>query len=85
MHGFRGCLTQESTGTRYFDLTNAKSDDGKSVGTLRLTGSLFGIQPMDSLNQRAHVNGIYLGHYATDPAGGHIAVEDVSLAGARCL
>ncbi len=51
VHGFQGCLTQESTGTRYFDLTNAKSDDGKSVGTVRLTGSLFGIQPKESLNQ----------------------------------
>jgi hypothetical protein len=84
VHGFNGCLTQETTGVRYFDLTNAKSDDGQNLGTARLTGTLFGIQPKDSLDHQVHVNGMYLGHSANDPGSGHIAVKDVSISGGQC-
>jgi hypothetical protein len=84
VHGFNGCLTQEASGMRYFDLTNAKSDNGVSLSTVRLTGSLYGIQPKDSLNRGAHVNGIYLGRSANDPGNGHIAVEDVQIVGGQC-
>jgi hypothetical protein len=84
VHGFDGCLTREPTGIRYFDLTNAKSDDGKNLGTARLTGSLYGIQPNDSLNHRVHVNGTYLGHFATDPGSGHVTVKDISISGGQC-
>ena len=76
VHGFRGCLTEETTGTHYFDLKNAKSDDGQTMGTLRLASSLLGItNPEESLNREAHVIGDYRGHALTDPSGGHVAVE----------
>src|ERR1041385_8485970 len=45
VHGFSGCLAQEPTGVHYFDLKNAKSDDGKELGTVRLTSSIWGIRP----------------------------------------
>jgi hypothetical protein len=62
VHGFVGCLTQESTEPGYFDLTKAKSDEGADVGTLRLTGHFLGIDdPKDSLNKRVHVTGVYVG------------------------
>jgi hypothetical protein len=84
-HGFSGCLTQEPTGARYFDLKNAKTDDGKTVGTLRLTSSLPGIpKPEDSLNREVHVIGDYRGHAATDPDGGHVAVEGANMTGSQC-
>jgi len=84
VHGFSGCLTQESAGPRYFDLGNAKSDDGKALGTVRLTGSLWGIAPKQVLNQKVHVNGDYRGQLPGDPSGGHIAVQDVAAAGTKC-
>jgi hypothetical protein len=31
-----------------------------------------------------HVNGIYVGRFANDPASGHIAVEDVQVVGGQC-
>jgi hypothetical protein len=76
-HGFDGCLTQEATDPPYFDLVNAKSDDGTDVGTVRLTGFLQGINPKDSLNKRVHVTGVYLGREPTDPGSrGHIEMTD---------
>jgi len=84
VHGFSGCLTQETAGTRYFDLTHAKSDDGKTLGTVRLTSSIWGISPKQALNQRVHVNGEYRGQLPGDPAGGHIAVQDAAVAGTKC-
>jgi hypothetical protein len=84
VHGFSGCLTQEPSGTRYFDLTDAKSDDGKVLGTVRLTSSLFGISPKDSLGQRVHVKGDYRGQLPGDPPGGHIAVQDAAMTGGKC-
>ena len=77
VHGFDGCLTQESTDPPYFDLVKAKSDDGTDVGTLRLTGYLRGLDnPKDSLNKRVHVTGMYLGREPTDPGSGHILMTD---------
>jgi hypothetical protein len=62
VHGFVGCLTQESTDPGYFDLENTKSDDGADVGTVRLTGHFLGIDdPKNSLNKPVHVTGVYLG------------------------
>jgi hypothetical protein len=29
VHGFSGCLTEEPASTHYFDLKNARTDDGK--------------------------------------------------------
>jgi len=84
VHGFNGCLTQEPTGVRYFDLTNAKSDNGVNLDTVRLTGSLYGIQPKNSLNHGVRVTGIYLGRSANDPGNGHIAVEDINTVGGQC-
>jgi hypothetical protein len=55
VHGFSGCLAEEPTGTHFFDLKNAKTDDGKTMGTLRLTSSLLGItKPEESLNREVH-------------------------------
>ena len=85
VHGFSGCLTQESTGTRYFDLKNAQTDDGKTMSTLRLTSSLLGItNPEESLNREVHVIGDYRGHAPTDPSGGHVVVEGAAVTGAQC-
>jgi hypothetical protein len=84
VHGFDGCLTQEQTGVRYFDLANAKSDDGKNLGTVRLTGTIEGIQPKDTLGHQVHVNGLYLGHGESDPTNGHVAVKDASVSGGKC-
>ena len=85
VHGFSGCLAQEPTGARYFDLKNAKTDDGKTLGTLRLTSSLPGItKPEESLNREVHVVGDYRGHAPTDPDGGHVAVEGAAVTGAQC-
>ena len=85
VHGFSGCLTQEPTGTRYFDLNNAETDDGKAMGTLRLTSSLLGItNPEESLNREVHVIGDYRGHTPTDPSGGHVVVEGADVTGGQC-
>jgi hypothetical protein len=86
VHGFVGCLTQESTDPGYFDLMKAKSDDGADVGTLRLTGHFLGIDdPKNSLNKRVHVTGVYLGHEPTDPGSGHILMtDDARLAEGKC-
>jgi len=52
-HGFVGCLAQEAASPHYFDLVNAKSDEGANVGTLKLTGYFLGIDdPRDSLSKR---------------------------------
>jgi hypothetical protein len=84
-HGFSGCLAEEPTGTHYFDLKNARTDDGKTMGTLRLTSSLLGItKPEESLNREVHVIGDYRGHAPTDPDGGHVAVEGADVTGAQC-
>ena len=69
---------------RYFDLANAKSDDGKNLGTVRLTGTIEGIQPKDALGHQVHVNGVYLGHGENDPANGHVAVKDAAVKGGTC-
>jgi hypothetical protein len=88
VHGFDGCLIQESAkesaGVDYFDLTNAKSDSGKDLGTVRLTGDLSGLSPKDNLNKKVHVSGIYLGREGNDPGSGHIAVKDASVVGTKC-
>ena len=85
VHGFSGCLTEEPTGTRYFDLNNAKTDDGKSMATLRLTTSLLGIvDPTQSLNREVHVVGDYRGRTPTDPPGGHVAVEGADVTAGQC-
>ena len=84
VHGFSGCLTQEASGVRYFDLTKAKSDDGKDLGTLRLTSSVWGIRPKQALNHEVHVNGMYRGHMSNDPDGGHVAVKDAAVTGESC-
>jgi hypothetical protein len=70
---------------RYFDLKSAKTDDGHRMSTLRLTSSLSGIaNPSQSLNREVHVIGDYRGHAATDPDGGHVAVEGADVTGAQC-
>jgi hypothetical protein len=85
VHGFSGCLAEEPTGTHYFDLKNATTDDGKTMGTLRLTSSLLGItNPEESLNREVHVIGDYRGHAPTDPNGGHVVVEGADMTGGRC-
>lgn len=84
VHGFSGCLTQEPAGIRYFDLTKAKSDDGKELGTVRLTSSVWGIHPKQSVDRPVHVNGMYRGHMADDPVGGHVAVKDAVVTGDHC-
>jgi len=85
LHGFSGCLVEEPTGVHYFDLKSAKTDDGQSVGTLRLTSSLLGItNPKESLNREVHVVGDYRGHTPTDPDGGHVAVDGADVTGAQC-
>jgi hypothetical protein len=90
VHGFEGCLiqesAQESSGVDYFDLTNAKSDKGKDLGTVRLTGDLSGItNPKESLNKKVRVSGIYLGREGNDPGSGHVAVKDSSVVGEKCF
>jgi hypothetical protein len=53
VHGFVGCLTQEAPSPQFFDLVNARSDEGEDVGTLRLTGHFLGIgDPNESLHKR---------------------------------
>lgn len=84
VHAFQGCLTQESSGIRYFDLKNAKSESGKDLGTVRLTGDPYGMSPNGSLHQKVEVRGIYEGHLANDPGSGHIAVQDASVVGGKC-
>ena len=84
VHGFTGCLAQEPTGIHYFDLTKAKTDDGKDIGTVRLTSSVWGITPKQSLNQEVHVNGLYRGHYGDDPGSGHVAVKDAAVVAPKC-
>jgi hypothetical protein len=77
VHGFVGCLAQESTDPGYFDLVRTKSDDGADVGTVRLTGHFLGIDdPKNSLNKPVHVTGVYLGREPTDPGSGHIQMTD---------
>jgi hypothetical protein len=84
VHGFTGCLAQEPAGVRYFDLTKAKADDGTDLGTVRLTSSVWGINPKQSLNQEIHVDGMYRGHYGDDPGSGHIAVKDAAVVSPKC-
>lgn len=85
LHGFQGCLTQESVPTHYFDLQNAKSDEGTVLGTVRLTSNLAGLaRPKDALNHEVRVTGSYRGHAAVDPAAGHIAVKDAAVVAATC-
>jgi hypothetical protein len=85
-HGFVGCLAQEAASPHYFDLVNAKSDEGADVGTLRLTGHFLGIDdPKDSLNKRVHVTGVYLGHEPGDPGSGSILLtDDARLVEGKC-
>jgi hypothetical protein len=76
-HGFVGCLAQEVASPHYFDLKDAKSDEGADVGTLRLTGHFLGIDdPKDSLNKRVHVTGVYLGPERDNPSGSTILLTD---------
>jgi hypothetical protein len=86
VHGFVGCLAQESNEVGYFDLVDAKTDDGEDVDTLRLTGHFLGIgDPKDSLNKRVRVPGVYLGHGSGDPGVGHIRMtDDARLAEGKC-
>jgi hypothetical protein len=85
VHTFTGCLTQESGGVRYFDLKNAKTEDGKSVGTIRLTSDLPGItNPEQSLNREVRVIGDYRGHSSADPVGGHVVVKDAGVTAGQC-
>jgi hypothetical protein len=84
VHSFQGCLTQEPTGVKYFDLKNAKSDNGKDMGTVRLTGDPYGMSPNGSLDQQVKVRGIYEGRLANDPGSGHIAVKDAEVVGGKC-
>jgi len=85
-HGFVGCLTQEAASPHYFDLVDAKSDEGAQVGTLRLTGHFLGIDdPKDSLNKRIHVTGVYLGRAPGDPGSGSILLtDDARLVEGKC-
>jgi hypothetical protein len=85
-HGFVGCLTQEAASPHYFDLVNAKSDEGADVGTLRLTGHFLGIDdPKDSLNKRVHVIGAYLGPERGNPSGSTILLsDDAHLVDGKC-
>ena len=85
-HGFVGCLAQEAASPHYFDLVNAKSDEGADVGTLRLTGHFLGIDdPKDSLNKRVHVTGVYLGREPGDPGSGSILLtDDARLVEGKC-
>jgi len=85
VHGFSGCLVEEPTGIHYFDLKSAKTDDGQTMGTLRLTSSLLGIaKPEESLNREVHVVGDYRGHSPSDPEGGHVAVEGADVTANQC-
>lgn len=84
VHGFTGCLAQEPTGIHYFDLTKAKSDTGKDLGTVRLTSSVWGITPKGAVAHEVHVNGMYRGHLSNDPQGGHIAVKDAAVVANTC-
>jgi hypothetical protein len=84
VHGFTGCLAQESNPVHYFDLTKAKSDDGQNLGTVRLTSSVSGITPKTSLNEEVHVNGMYRGVFGDDPSGGHVAVKDAAVIAPKC-
>jgi hypothetical protein len=84
VHGFSGCLEQESGGVRYFDLKNAKTDDGTKLGTVRLTGSVWGITPKAALDHEVHLNGVYRGHLGDDPDGGHLAVKDSAVVADHC-
>lgn len=85
LHGFQGCLTQENVPTHYFDLQNAKSDDGTALGTVRLTSNLAGIAtPQEALNHEVRINGSYRGHAPMDPGAGHVAVKDAAVVAATC-
>jgi hypothetical protein len=86
VHGFVGCLTQESASPHYFDLANAKTDEGADAGTLRLTGHFLGIDdPKDSLNKRVHVTGVYLGPEAGNPGSSSILLtDDARLVEGKC-
>jgi hypothetical protein len=76
-HGFVGCLAQEAASPHYFDLVNAKTDEGASVGTLRLTGHFLGIDdPAASLNKRVQVTGVYVGDDSTHPGTSTILLTD---------
>jgi hypothetical protein len=77
VHGFVGCLTQETASPRFFDLVNAKSDEGADVGTLRLTGHFLGIDdPKEALDKRVHVIGVYLGPEPGNPRASSILLTD---------
>ncbi len=85
-HGFVGCLTQETASPHFFDLVNAKSDEGEDVGTLRLTGHFLSIDdPKESLNKRVHVTGVNLGPEPGNPRGSSILLtDDASLVEGKC-
>jgi hypothetical protein len=86
LRGFEGCLSRESAEPHYYDLVKAKSDDGTDLGTVRLTGFFYGINPEDWLNKRVHVSGVYLGRAPSDPGSGHIELrgEDARPAEGEC-
>jgi hypothetical protein len=86
VHGFEGCLTQESTDPPYFDLLKAKSDDGADLGTVRLIGDFTDMNPKASLNKRVKVTGVYLVRQPTesDPGSGHIEMKDARVVAGKC-
>lgn len=56
----RGCLDQETTGERYYELENAQAADGAKLGNLRITGNFIGLDPEDNLHKEIQVKGLVL-------------------------